>query len=133
MFHTRSFVSNRSLTEKEGNTTRFAFGIGLKFGIKGIHGESQLSTFKPLEIEIHAPNSTTLRFFNNPFQSQEERGLEEAFKKEIPLVRYLVPRHIYNLFQLYIQAFRFSGSPPPMEFPTRHMCFKTTNFFSTFN
>jgi hypothetical protein len=48
-----------SATEKIGKCTRLTLGIGLKWGIKGI----QISTFKPLEIEIKAPFSTTILFF----------------------------------------------------------------------
>jgi hypothetical protein len=63
--------------------------MGLKSGIKGIQGEFHTSILAPLEIEIQAPLLITIPFFNKPFQSQEEEGLGETFKKDIPFSRYL--------------------------------------------
>jgi hypothetical protein len=88
-FHNLEPGNKRSATEKFEKSTKFTLGLGLKLGIDGIQGESQILIFEPSEIDQQAHFSTTFLFIISPFQIQDAEGLEGASKKEMPCFKYL--------------------------------------------
>jgi hypothetical protein len=74
---------NKSATRKARRSSKLTFDWGLKVGKEGIHGESQISTFSPLEMERQAPFITIGLFFNSPFQIQKNKGLEKKHSRKM--------------------------------------------------